>query len=48
MVIQGKNKKFTLYGVASFVKTKKCVDGPGAFTRVTSYLDWIKKKSGVA
>jgi len=47
LVILGKDQKYTLYGVTSFVKDKTCLEGPDAFVRVTSYLDWIKKNSGL-
>ncbi|XP_016955935.1 serine protease 3 [Drosophila biarmipes] len=37
-----------LIGVTSFVSAKGCErNTPAGFTRVTSYLDWIKSKSGV-
>ncbi|EDV51079.1 serine protease 1 [Drosophila erecta] len=37
-----------LIGVTSFVSSKGCEkNAPAGFTRVTSYLDWIKSKSGV-
>ncbi|KAH8234770.1 hypothetical protein KR032_002942 [Drosophila birchii] len=37
-----------LIGVTSFVSSKGCEKNyPAGFTRVTSYLDWIKTKSGV-
>ena len=48
LVILGKDKKYTLYGVTSFVKDlNTCLGGPDAFVRITSYLDWIKEKSGL-
>jgi hypothetical protein len=47
MVILGKDKKYTLHGVTSFSAGSTCLKGPNAFTRVASYLDWIKKTSGV-
>ncbi|KAM8709564.1 hypothetical protein ACLKA7_016379 [Drosophila subpalustris] len=38
-----------LVGVTSFVSSAGCESGaPAGFTRVTSYLDWIKEKSGVS
>ncbi|KAH8408123.1 hypothetical protein KR222_009286, partial [Zaprionus bogoriensis] len=38
-----------LIGVTSFVSSAGCESGaPAGFTRVTSYLDWIKENSGVA
>jgi len=38
-----------LIGVTSFVSAKGCEKNtPAGFTRVTSYLDWIKTKSGVS
>ncbi|XP_017017854.1 serine protease 1 [Drosophila kikkawai] len=41
------NKK--LIGVTSFVSSAGCESGaPAGFTRVTSYLDWIKTNSGVS
>ncbi|KAH8302585.1 hypothetical protein KR044_008464, partial [Drosophila immigrans] len=37
-----------LIGVTSFVSSAGCESGaPAGFTRVTSYLDWIKDNSGV-
>jgi len=37
-----------LIGVTSFVSSKGCEkNAPAGFTRVTSYLDWIKNQSGV-
>ncbi|KAH8372328.1 hypothetical protein KR093_011049 [Drosophila rubida] len=37
-----------LIGVTSFVSSDGCESGaPAGFTRVTSYLDWIKENSGV-
>ncbi|KAH8331842.1 hypothetical protein KR074_011125 [Drosophila pseudoananassae] len=38
----------TLIGITSFGSPDGCeVGSPAAFTRVTSYLDWIKENSGV-
>ncbi|XP_032290827.1 serine protease 3-like [Drosophila virilis] len=38
-----------LIGVTSFVSSAGCQSGlPSGFTRVTSYLDWIKTNSGVS
>ncbi|XP_023160393.1 serine protease 1 [Drosophila hydei] len=38
-----------LIGVTSFVSSSGCQSGlPSGFTRVTSYLDWIKTNSGVS
>ncbi|XP_030386347.1 serine protease 3-like [Scaptodrosophila lebanonensis] len=38
-----------LIGVTSFVSSAGCESGaPAGFTRVTSYLDWIKENSGVS
>ncbi|XP_039487635.1 serine protease 1 isoform X2 [Drosophila santomea] len=38
-----------LIGVTSFVSSAGCESGaPAGFTRVTSYLDWIKTNSGVS
>ncbi|KAH8331832.1 hypothetical protein KR074_005675, partial [Drosophila pseudoananassae] len=38
----------TLIGITSFGSVDGCeVGSPAAFTRVTSYLDWIKENSGV-
>ncbi|XP_043065980.1 serine protease 1-like [Drosophila bipectinata] len=38
-----------LIGVTSFVSSKGCEkNAPAGFTRVTSYLDWIKSKSGIS
>jgi len=40
--------KKELVGIASFVSTKGCESGePAGFTRVTSYLQWIKSVSDV-
>ncbi|XP_052846464.1 serine protease 1 [Drosophila gunungcola] len=37
-----------LIGVTSFVSSAGCQSGaPAGFTRVTSYLDWIKSNSGI-
>ncbi|KAH8270501.1 hypothetical protein KR018_010904, partial [Drosophila ironensis] len=39
----------TLIGITSFGSPDGCeVNAPAAFTRVTSYLDWIKENSGVS
>ncbi|XP_017481758.1 PREDICTED: serine proteases 1/2-like [Rhagoletis zephyria] len=38
-----------LVGVTSFVSSKGCASGaPAGFVRVTSYLDWIKGKTGIS
>ncbi|KAH8364125.1 hypothetical protein KR084_002798 [Drosophila pseudotakahashii] len=38
-----------LIGVTSFVSSAGCESGaPAGFTRVTSYLDWIKSNSGIS
>jgi len=38
-----------LIGITSFGSPDGCqVDEPAAFTRVTSYLDWIKANSGIS
>ncbi|XP_034109743.1 serine protease 1-like [Drosophila albomicans] len=38
-----------LIGVTSFVSSSGCQSGlPSGFTRVTSYLDWIKTNSGIS
>ncbi|XP_043648376.1 serine protease 1 [Drosophila teissieri] len=43
------NSNGKLIGVTSFVSSAGCESGaPAGFTRVTSYLDWIKENSGVA
>jgi len=37
-----------IYGIASFAPGMGCASGlPDGFTRVTSYLDWIKEKTGI-
>ena len=42
------NEERTLIGITSYGIALGCEVGwPGVFTRVTSYLDWIKEKSGV-
>nr|XP_016934104.1 serine protease 1 [Drosophila suzukii] len=46
LVLDSSNKE--LIGVTSFVSSAGCESGaPAGFTRVTSYLDWIKDNSGV-
>ncbi|EDV51083.1 serine protease 1 [Drosophila erecta] len=46
-LVLSSNKK--LIGVTSFVSSAGCESGaPAGFTRVTSYLDWIKSNSGVS
>ncbi|XP_073836508.1 serine protease 3-like [Musca autumnalis] len=38
-----------LIGVTSFVSSAGCASGaPAGFVRVTSYLDWIKSKTGIS
>lgn len=38
-----------LIGVTSFVSSSGCKSGnPAGFIRVTSYLDWIKSKTGIS
>ncbi|EDX09388.1 serine protease 1 [Drosophila simulans] len=42
------NEKY-LIGVTSFVSSAGCESGaPAGFTRVTSYLDWIKENTGLS
>ncbi|XP_075160171.1 serine protease 3-like [Haematobia irritans] len=42
-------KEQLLVGVTSFVSVDGCQSGnPAGFVRVTSYLDWIKEKTGIA
>ncbi|XP_041673842.1 brachyurin-like [Drosophila eugracilis] len=44
-----KDGKNTLIGATSFGIAFGCEVGwPGVFTRITSYLDWIEEKSGLA
>jgi len=39
---------YTEVGIASFVHSSGCEAGfPAAFTRVTSYLDWIETNTGI-
>ncbi|XP_020809013.1 serine proteases 1/2-like [Drosophila serrata] len=41
--------KVILIGVTSFVSSAGCESGaPAGFTRVTSYLDWIKSNAGIS
>ena len=39
------DNRFTLIGLSSYVQPG-CVEGLGAFTRVTYYLQWIKDQTG--
>lgn len=42
-------KNGNLIGVTSFVASAGCTAGfPSGFARVTSYLDWIKSKTGIS
>jgi secreted trypsin-like serine protease len=47
MVILGKDKKYTLYGATVGAGGSTCLEGPDVMVRITSYLDWIKKKTGL-
>jgi len=39
---------YTQIGIVSFVSNKGCTYGlPSGYTRVTSYLDWIKTNAGL-
>ncbi|XP_067644961.1 collagenase-like [Eurosta solidaginis] len=39
----------SLIGVTSFVSSEGCASGsPAGFTRVTSYLDWIRKRTSIS
>jgi secreted trypsin-like serine protease len=45
LVLEGTN---TLVGVTSFGSNVGCEQGvPAGFTRVTSYLDWLAKHTGL-
>jgi hypothetical protein len=46
-VVKEKDKKFTLVGVTSYVLGNTCLGGPQVFTRVVSFLPWIKSMSGL-
>ena len=40
--------RYTEVGIASFVHISGCESGyPAVFTRVTSYLNWIRRKTGI-
>ncbi|XP_017484936.1 PREDICTED: brachyurin-like [Rhagoletis zephyria] len=48
-LIYNDGEESVLIGATSFGISLGCEVGwPGAFTRITSYVDWIKEKSGVA
>lgn len=42
------NGSHILVGIVSFGSSSSCENGsPGAFTRVSSYLDWIQMNTGI-
>jgi len=48
LVLVGKKKEQVQIGISSFVSSAGCKSGqPAGFTRVTSYLEWIKEVSGI-
>jgi len=48
LVYQENDGRYTEVGIASFVSSAGCTQGyPAAFTRVTSYLNWISSTTGV-
>jgi hypothetical protein len=46
-VVKEKDNKYTLVGVFSYVLGYSCLEGPQVFARVSSYLPWIRSKSGL-
>jgi secreted trypsin-like serine protease len=49
LVYQESDGRFTEVGIVSFGSSAGCERGyPAAFTRVTSYLDWIETTTGIA
>nr|AYV99612.1 venom polypeptide [Dolopus genitalis] len=48
VIIDREDKGFTQIGVASYVHSSGCELGlPVSYTRITSYLDWISKHTGI-
>jgi secreted trypsin-like serine protease len=48
LIIQENDGRYTEVGIASFVSGYGCTAGkPAAFTRVTSYLDWISSNTAI-
>uniref|UniRef100_A0A1V1FKM4 Putative serine protease 64 isoform A n=1 Tax=Reticulitermes speratus TaxID=60591 RepID=A0A1V1FKM4_9NEOP len=48
LVIQEDDGRYTEIGIASFVHKSGCEMGfPAGFTRVTNFLDWIEKNTGI-
>ncbi|XP_059473973.1 chymotrypsin BI-like [Neocloeon triangulifer] len=43
----GTNNLWVQFGVVSFVSSRGCLVGYSGYSRVTSYLDWIRDNSGV-
>jgi secreted trypsin-like serine protease len=46
-VVKENDNKYTLVGVTSFGFGDTCLEGPTVFTRVSSYLPWIRSKTGL-
>jgi secreted trypsin-like serine protease len=48
LVIQEDDGRYTEIGIVSFGHSSGCEMGfPVVFTRVTSFLDWIEKNTGI-
>lgn len=48
LVFQEADGRYTEVGIVSFGHVAGCEKGyPVAFTRITSYLDWITTKTGI-
>lgn len=47
-MFQEKDGRYTEVGIVSFGHIAGCEKGhPVAFTRITSYLDWIEENTGI-
>lgn len=40
-------QKFTLYGIASYIDTRKCLERPQVFASVMHFLPWISNITGI-
>jgi secreted trypsin-like serine protease len=48
LVLKEDDGRYTEVGIVSFGHVNGCEFGyPVAFTRITSYLDWIETKTGI-